>query len=503
MKPFATPFLHPVRIPLVIILTVWLVGILGAPAHLCAQTASLSIQRARWVTQSLSNSIPLSYRFEGKAIGNGFQSVLLASPASTNALAGSSVQMAVSATCPVATVTNGVTVSGLTSLNASYPVGAYKFTVQSAVTNAITKKVTLSTNATSLTLGNDFANVDPLITNVAPFSPIGTSQTLQWRAWTNAATGAFAAFYLFEGRFDSNTLSAAASGGTSVLTNFTLLSSYPKLALSQTSVQITNASSTLDHLALLEFHAPTDNPSTLPALQAESTVLNLVIYLAAVTNSTSTNGALTIQPTSTNTVVVTWSTNATSSAVLSSSGLTGSGGKPLSKTSLASGAACEPSPIDGRVYCLGGAWERVTEPVTLNRDGRFQVIVPARMPRQFFQLELPLALAGTHWTPTMLEGSAVALIPAPAVHFSLAQVSGFAGANSFSASIQSLEPGLLRVGSIAATRKLGPPEAMAVENALFRILPLVDHYQTFQGTLELFQDATLLGRFKQISADAE
>jgi len=327
------------------------------------------------LTAVSTNIVPLSYRFEVSVLGTGLQKADLLTPSVSEALAGSTVQMSTSTNYAPATVTNSVTVSGLTLLNAAYPVGAYSLVTQVASTNFVTKKVTLTTNTFAVNLTNDFPTIDPFITNVVPFSALGASPSFQWRPWTGSSSGAYASFYLFEGKFDTNTLLAVANGGSSALTNFTLVASYPKLATSQTSVQATNVNTTSDHLVLLEFHNPSENKSTFPLLQADSVSLSALLYFAttSLTNTTSTNSTLSIQMTSTNTVVVTWPTNSTSSGTLSSASTLPSRGKTIARDALRLG----PDPD----------WARVTEPVTINEHGRFQVVVPTLLPRRFFRVE--------------------------------------------------------------------------------------------------------------------
>ncbi len=352
----------------------------ASPSFECAvaraQTASITLQRSKWLTAVSTNIVPLSYRFEASVLGTGLQKADLLTPTVSEALAGSTVQMSTSTNYAPATVTNSVTVSGLTLLNAAHPVGGYSLTSQVASTNFITKKVTLTTNTFAVNLTNDFPAIDPFITNVVPFSALGASPSFQWRPWTGSSSGAYASFYLFEGKFDTNTLLAVANGGSSALTNFTLVASYPKLATSQTSVQATNVNTTFDHLVLLEFHNPSENKSTFPLLQADSVSSCALLYFAttSLTNaSNSTNTTLSIQTTSTNAVVVTWPTNSTSSGTLSSASTLPSRGKTIARDALRLG----PDPD----------WARVTEPVTINEHGRFQVIVPTLLPRRFFRLE--------------------------------------------------------------------------------------------------------------------
>jgi hypothetical protein len=356
---------------------IWLASLLlalgpgwGLSTH--AQVLTASIQRSKWITQTGTNLVPLAFRLDASLAGSGLQAAELLAPGATNALTGSSFQAGFSTNFPAASISGTNLTSGSGQFNASYPAGAYRLSVATAVTNPITKKVTLSTNAYNLALTNDFAALDPVITNVVPFASLTATQTFQWRGFGAATNSGYAAFYLFEGKFDSNTVAAAASGGTAVLTNFTLLTSLPRAGASQTSVTATNINPALDHLALLEFHAVSENKSTIPVLQAESVTENLLLFLAA-TGAAGSNTSLTITPTTTNTVVVTWPTNGTSSSTLNTSSNLPARGKSPGKAAL----VLDPPAV----------WSRVGESVIINRRGYYEVVVPAVLPQRFFRLE--------------------------------------------------------------------------------------------------------------------
>ena len=211
-----------------------------------------------------------------------------------------------------------------------------------------------------------------------------------------------------------------------------------------------------------------------------------------------TIAVLRIQPTTTNTVMVSWSTNTPPSSILLSAL------RPFTDTGISSlppyTVQCDESPIDGGVICFTLGWDRVTEPVIINPEGRFQVIVPVRMASQFFRLEVPGVLESQSWAATMLEGSAVNLQPPPTLNFAtgMQQVYGHGAANDFQGVLDSTGSGSIRISSLSFTRRFASPELLALDSSLARVLGKANRYQITSSTLELYQGSILLGRFVSV-----
>ncbi len=101
----------------------------------------------------------------------------------------------------------------------------------------------------------------------------------------------------------------------------------------------------------------------------------------------------------------------------------------------------------------------------------------------------PKPLAGTYWNVKQVgELSFKPLKGGRDAHLRLdarqKRATGYSGVNSFSGAFES-GPASLKFGPLAATRRAGPPPAMAFEAALFKALEATRSYRISGETLEL------------------
>lgn len=356
-----------------------LICLLAVTSAVYAQVANVSVSRQKWLSQAtLTNGVPLSYRVEAAITGIGIQQAEFYSPAITNAMSGSTIQRTFSTNFASVSVstnttsTNSVS-SGLTNFNASFPTGAYRIYSIVATTNAL-KKVTLNTNTWTVNMTNTFP-VDPLITNVVPFTALVSTQNFIWPRYTTNANAGYIEFYVLEGTFDTNTLWSISTNGSSAITNFTLVANNARLSATATNVALTNVNASLDHIAMLAFHLTGGSETQLPNIQADASTTSLCLYLA--TRASGTNQISLSITNSTNTVTVTWSTNASTNLVLT-------GTTSLKKPALNRGSSVTSLgiPVEPEV-----PWIRLTNRVSINVRGEFEVTIPAVLPMRIFRLE--------------------------------------------------------------------------------------------------------------------
>lgn len=237
-------------------------------------------------------------------------------------------------------------------------------------------------------------------------------------------------------------------------------------------------------------------PLVLPASGSD---LGLQAPVVNPSGNLSTDERLMINPTETNSVVVTWSTNLPPARLLSRVG------RYVFENidpDLASLVYCDDSPIDFRLVCYSAAWERVDAAVTITPQGRYQVIAPVRLESQFYRLELLGPLESSTWAATMLEGGLVEWPRPVKVWFSAGakSVRGQGAGNGFSGIFESATSGTLSMKSLAFTRSFASEAATAIDDALSRVLLKADHYRIVGGQLELLKGAEVLGRFTAVSA---
>ena len=101
----------------------------------------------------------------------------------------------------------------------------------------------------------------------------------------------------------------------------------------------------------------------------------------------------------------------------------------------------------------------------------------------------PAPLAGTYWNVKQVgELSFKPLKGGRDAHLRLdakqKRATGYCGVNSFSGSFES-GPASLSFGPLAATRRAGPPQAMAFESAYFKALGATRSYRISGAMLEL------------------
>jgi heat shock protein HslJ len=101
----------------------------------------------------------------------------------------------------------------------------------------------------------------------------------------------------------------------------------------------------------------------------------------------------------------------------------------------------------------------------------------------------PAPLAGTVWNAKEAGGQAfVPLKGGRDAHLRLdarkKRATGYSGVNSFSGTYEASAAGL-KFGPLAATRRAGPPAAMAFESAYFKALAATRSYRISGDTLEL------------------
>lgn len=222
-----------------------------ALVHASAQVSSYTLQREKWVMQASSNAVPLACRFTTTVTGVGtLKAGEVRSPATTNALAGSVVQLSYATNFFAASVDGTNLNTGVELLNASFPTGTYTLSVQSKIGPS-----TLTTNIL-LDLSRDFPTAAPVFTNVTPWIGLQPVQTFSWPAFSSNAQ-AYTRFYLLEGAVDTNLVQAVLENGIAALTNsMSVLALELHLPASQTSLTVSGIDTSTDHLALLEFHDP-------------------------------------------------------------------------------------------------------------------------------------------------------------------------------------------------------------------------------------------------------
>jgi len=101
----------------------------------------------------------------------------------------------------------------------------------------------------------------------------------------------------------------------------------------------------------------------------------------------------------------------------------------------------------------------------------------------------PAPLVGTVWNAKEAGGQAfVPIKRGRDAHLRLdarkKRATGYSGVNSFSGTYEASAAGL-RFGPLAATRRAGPPAAMAFESAYFKALAATRSYRISGDTLEL------------------
>lgn len=216
-----------------------------------AQVSSYSVHRQKWITQASTNPVPFAYRFSASVTGVGtLKAGEVRTPATTNALSGGTLQLAYGTNFIAFTVDGTNVNSGAASMNASYPTGAYVLSVQSKI-----GPTTLTTNI-AVNLSQDFPVVQPVITNVTPLMGLESTQLFAWPAFSTNPL-AYARFYLLEGAVDTNLLEAVLSNGLAALTNtMSVVALELDIPATQTSLTISGIDTSVDHLAILEFHDP-------------------------------------------------------------------------------------------------------------------------------------------------------------------------------------------------------------------------------------------------------
>jgi len=95
-------------------------------------------------------------------------------------------------------------------------------------------------------------------------------------------------------------------------------------------------------------------------------------------------------------------------------------------------------------------------------------------------------IAGTEWVLTKLAWTEAAP-PEPRVTFQLdgGTIAGSAGCNRYTATATGIAAGEITIGPVAATRKMCPPDIMAVETPYLQRLGAVTRYQFLSGQLLL------------------
>jgi len=106
------------------------------------------------------------------------------------------------------------------------------------------------------------------------------------------------------------------------------------------------------------------------------------------------------------------------------------------------------------------------------------------------------------WSLTVLEGADVShLLRRPELSLDEAgSLSGFSGVNRFQGALEleALGAGRLVAGPLAATRRAGPPEAMAVETRLFQVLGSPLEWRREGNQLVLLDGQTVVARLERV-----
>lgn len=243
-----------------------LLAVGSAPVR--AQLASYRMERYRWTAPVGTNPVVLRHQWNAGVTGVGLTRTEVRSPRTSVVLEGGSFQQGWVTNFPAAA---GDTTGGLASLDASFPTGAYVLTALSTVTNPLTGRVTSRTNEISLTLRDDFTVPDPVVTNLPALQPLGASQEFRWPTHP-ASTEDYAAFYILEGRLDTNLLAQLMEQGAAALTNLAFVVAETRIPSDAGGYVASGLDPALDHVVWLEFHDNSPVPSGVPGVVGSVTV---------------------------------------------------------------------------------------------------------------------------------------------------------------------------------------------------------------------------------------
>jgi len=256
--------------------------IVGGICSATAQVSGYSFQRRQIFSQLESNIVPVFYGARATAIsvvGN-LTGGEIRGPVSTNALSGNGALLSFATNWP-ALDTNQT--SGLSQLNAAYPLGSYQLRVGYELLS-----VPL-TSTQDFDLTNDFPTVTPQVTNIPPFSVLSVTQRFEWPAFAGGAED-HASFYLIEGLIDTNQvldlIEAYKEDGTQALTNavlnatnnLTFLATERNLSAGLNSIVVEGIDPTAGHVALLQFHSVSATTNTVIPAEVASVSGSFIIY---------------------------------------------------------------------------------------------------------------------------------------------------------------------------------------------------------------------------------
>lgn len=241
------------------------------PVEIHSDITSYTLERQKWMGQLGTNPIPFFYQFDAQVAGIGMKEVRLISPGATNVLTGNTVYMSYSTNYSL-NWTSLPPVAASTTFNTNFPIGTYQW-IDIAQVQTRTR-----TNTTTLQWTADFPAINPVITNIAPYQALQSTQAFQWPVFTTNSDS-YVRFMLFEGQFDTNMIVSLLEGDLTGLTNLALAASEPRLAPSKNTVTVSGLKPELDHLALLEFNQ-VEKPGGLANTLVSSSG-NLVLYYSA------------------------------------------------------------------------------------------------------------------------------------------------------------------------------------------------------------------------------
>jgi heat shock protein HslJ len=131
-------------------------------------------------------------------------------------------------------------------------------------------------------------------------------------------------------------------------------------------------------------------------------------------------------------------------------------------------AACCPAELVTRLFNM--------------KEGRLDEIPSSAAPGRLSLQEL----RGVEWVLRRWSSSEAAPAqPEVTLSYGDDRISGRAGCNTYSASVQDHAPGAIAVGPAGATRMACPPDVMAVEKRFLGILPRIDRFGFLAGQLTL------------------
>jgi hypothetical protein len=213
-----------------------------------AQVAYINTYRQKILSQISTNPIPILYRYAVTAAGANLKSGSSQGPTTIDTLSGSSLQMSYSTNFPAYSIGETNLTGGLAEFNNVYPPGAYNLRMESKVS-----VVPIVQNFIA-TFTNDFDLTEPVFTNVSPLMALSSVQTFKWAPYGSKG-GCYARFLLFEGKLNTNMVNEIMTSGVEAITNSLAIVAWEnKMDPSRTEITVSNIDTSMDHIAMLEFH---------------------------------------------------------------------------------------------------------------------------------------------------------------------------------------------------------------------------------------------------------